>query len=219
MFAALLLTQRAGAHPQHQRNHRDQRQLQHQRPVEFRPERHREQQAAQDHCQQGGSLPVDARRRFAASFRHVATAQGQYQQANRHVDKERVSPAQPGDIRRHQPAAAHLADDKRNSADAAKQTDGFGVGRAFQGDVQRGEDLRHDQRRACALQYASAQQLLHASRHAAQQRCRAKGGHAPHKQTAAAKVIAKLTAQRETDGEGHAVQRHNQLQFGGRGVQ
>ncbi|MNS68753.1 hypothetical protein D3C72_1020410 [compost metagenome] len=79
------------------------------------------------------------------------TAQGQHQQADWHVDKEGVSPAQPGDIRRHQPAAAHLTDDKGNPTDPAKQTDGFGVRRPFQGDVQRGEDLRHDQRRPCAL--------------------------------------------------------------------
>ena len=89
---------------------------------------------------------------FAAGFRHIAAAKGQHQQADRHVDKEGVAPAEPGDIGGDQPAAAHLADDKRDAADAAVQADRPGVSGAFQGDVQGGEDLRHDQRRAGALQ-------------------------------------------------------------------
>jgi hypothetical protein len=92
--------------------------------VQLRAERHREQQAAEDQRQAEGALPVDARRRFATGFRYIAAAQRQHQQADRHVDKEGVTPAQPGDIRRYQPAAAHLSDDKGDPADAAIQADG-----------------------------------------------------------------------------------------------
>ncbi len=82
------------------------------RPVKFRPQRHRKQQAAEDQRQAEGALPVDSRMGFAAGFRDITAAKRQHQQADRDIDKERVAPAQAGDIRRDQPAAAHLPDDK-----------------------------------------------------------------------------------------------------------
>ncbi len=42
---------------------------------------------------------------------------------------------------------------------------------------------------------------------------------APHEQTPTAKVVPQLAAEREADGEGHAVEGDNQLQLGGGGVQ
>ena len=145
--------------------------------------------------------------------------QRQHHQTDRHVDEESVTPAQPGDIRRHQPAAAHLADDKRNPTDATKQADGLSVRRTFQRHVQRGKNLRHDQCGSRTLNDARGQQLFNVPRYPAQQRGQAKARDAPHEQTPTAKVISQLAAEREADGEGHAVEGDNQLQLGGGGVQ
>lgn len=93
------------------------------------------------------------------------------------------------------------------------------MGRAFEGDVQGGEDLRHNQRRPGALQGAGGQQGADAVRHAAQQGSDAKESDAPHKQATAAIVIAKLTAHRQADGKGDAVERDDKLQLRGAGRQ
>ena len=85
--------------------------------------------------------------------------------------------------------------------------------------MQRSENLRHDQGRAGALDRARRQQRGDGVRHPAQQGGDAKNRHAPHKQTAAAIVIAKLAAHRQANGKGDAVQRDDQLQLGGAGVQ
>lgn len=174
LFAALLLTQRAGPHPDQQRQHGHQQKLERPRPVKFRPQRHRKQQTAEDQRQAEGALPVDGRMGFAAGFRDIAGAKRQHQQADRDIDKERVAPAQAGDIRRDQPAAAHLPDDKSNPTNPAIQTDRARMGAAFQRYMQGGEDLRHNQRRARALQRAGRQQPADGVGHAAQQRGEAK---------------------------------------------
>ena len=219
MVAALLLAQGALTHGEHERQDRHQHQLQPQRPVQLRTEGHREQQAAEDQREVQRAQPVNTRRRLATGFRHIAAAQSQHQQADRHIDKKGVAPAQPGDVRRYQPAAAHLSDNKGDPADAAIQADGPGVGGAFEGHVQSGEDLRHNQRRPGALQGAGRQQGADAVRHPAQQGSDAKEGDAPHKQAPAAIVIAKLTAHRQADGKGDAVKRDDKLQLRGAGRQ
>ena len=89
------------------------------------------------------------------------------------------------------------------------------MGGAFQRDVQRGKNLRHDKRGPRALNNARCQQLFNIPRHPAQQRGQAKACHAPHKQVTAAKVIPELATEGEADGKGHAVEGDNQLQLGG----
>ena len=219
MIATLLLAQGALTHGEQQRQDRHQHQLQPQRPAQLRTEGHREQQAAEDEGEVQRALPVNPRRRLTTGFRHIAAAQGQHQQADRHIDKKGVAPAQPGDVRRYQPAAAHLSDNKGDPADPAVQADSPGVGRAFEGDVQGGEDLRHNQRRTGALQSAGGQQGADAVRYAAQQGSNAKERDAPHKQAPAAIVIAKLTAHRQADGKGDTVERDDKFQLRGAGRQ
>ena len=187
--------------------------------MKFRTQRHRKQQAAEDQRQAEGALPVDSRMGFAAGFRDIAGAKRQHQQADRDIDKERVAPAQAGDIRRDQPAAAHLPDDKSNPTNPAIQTDRARMGAAFQRHMQGGEDLRHNQRRARALQRAGRQQPADGVGHAAQQRGEAKKRDPPHKQTAAAVVIAQLAAHRQAHRKRDAVEGDDQLQLGGAGIQ
>ena len=88
------------------------------------------------------------------------------------------------------------------------------MGGAFQRDVQRGKNLRHDQCGPRALNDARGEQLFNVPRHSAQQRGQAKARHTPHEQTTTAKVIPQLAAEREADGKGHAVEGDDELQFG-----
>ena len=64
-----------------------------------------------------------------------------------------------------------------------------------------------------------SQQGADAVRHAAQQGSDAKESDAPHKQATAAIVIAKLTAHRQADGKGDAVERDDKLQLRSAGRQ
>ena len=105
--------------------------------------------------------------------------QCQHQQAYRHVNKKGVSPAEPGDICRYQPAATHLPDDKRHAANPPIQADSAGMGRTFEGHVQRCENLRHDQRRAHPLQGARREQGGDGVGDTAQQRGDPEQRHAP----------------------------------------
>ena len=156
---------------------------------------------------------------IAASFRHVAATQGEHQQADWDIDEKGVTPAETRDIRRDQPTAKHLTDNKRNTANAAVQTDSASMSCSFQRHMQGREDLRHNQRRTGPLQRSRGQQCANRVSQAAQQRSQAKNRHAPHKQAPTAVVIAKLAAHRQTHGERNAVERDDKLQLRGAGVQ
>nr|WP_275887269.1 hypothetical protein [Pseudomonas aeruginosa] len=182
-------------------------------------ESQRQQQAENQRGEQQGARRVDAGGMLGAGLRYPAAAAKENAEADRQVDQEYAAPAEAADVGGNQEAAEHLADDEGQAADGAVGGQRAGMRMAAEADMQGGEDLRDDQRRADALEGARHQQQPDRAGQPAKQRGDGEQGDAEIEQAATTVVVAKPAAHRQAHGEGHAVDGDDQFQFGFAGAE
>ncbi len=216
---AAFLAQLGAPQPGQQRHRRRQQQGAGPGPVQRWAESQRQQQAEDQRGEQQGARRVDAGGMLGAGLRYPAAAAKENAEADRQVDQEHAAPAEAADVGGDQEAAEHLADDEGQAADGAVGGQRAGMRVAAEADMQGGEDLRHDQRRADALQGARHQQQPDRTGQPAKQRGDGEQGDAEIEQAATAVVVAKPAAHRQAHGEGHAVDGDDQFQFGFAGAE